>query len=265
MIHTAGETILLSRKKLVEPIVIKLGGSAITFKDKPYSVNEEALVRISRILRSYYEAGGRMVLVHGGGSFGHQAVFERRSRKGVLDQRDVSMVQYIMLKLAVKVMDVLLEHGLPVTLYPGHALCRKKCQSISKLDYIIEDLENGLVPMTHGDIIYSDRGEYIISGDDLTLWIASAIGATRVYFVTSEPGVLGPKGEVIEALNSIDQVRVFNYREIDVTGGVIGKLEKALNYSLDHDVEIRVIDIEGLAKVLQGKPAGTLIKHTRRG
>jgi isopentenyl phosphate kinase len=47
-------------------ILIKLGGSVITFKEKPLAANFEAIRRISYVLASIKTP---IILIHGGGSF----------------------------------------------------------------------------------------------------------------------------------------------------------------------------------------------------
>lgn len=248
---------MIHGKELVEPIVIKLGGSVITFKDNPYTVNEEAIKRLAGIIYENYKAGKRIVLVHGGGSFGHVAVSEIDEKKGILDAVDVAYVQYRMLQLATIVGKAFIDAGVPVTIYPGHVLCRKEARC--NFDLLYEDLENGLVPMTYGDIVYDDRGYTIISGDDIALWLSSAIGARKIYFVTSEPGVLDEKGNVIKRVSAGEQVVDLGGRGIDVTGGMKRKVDAALEYSSSHDAEIRILDINGLEKVLRGEEAGSVI------
>ncbi|MDW3626632.1 MAG: hypothetical protein QOK72_08305, partial [Nitrososphaeraceae archaeon] len=49
-------------------VIIKLGGSVITFKEKPLSANYKAINNISKIL-SKLEIP--LIIVHGGGSYGH--------------------------------------------------------------------------------------------------------------------------------------------------------------------------------------------------
>lgn len=253
---------MIQDRSIVEPIVIKLGGSVVTVKDKPYTVNREAVDRLSRIIYRNYEEGKRLVLVHGGGSFGHTAVSDINQRKGILDLIDVSFVQYKMLELATIITGAFIDKGIPITLYPGHVLCRKtaKCN----FELLSEDLENGLVPMTYGDIVYDDRGYTVISGDDLAFWISSALGARKIYFVTNQPGVLNDEGKVIKQVTNIDQVSDLGISGYDVTGGMRRKVHNALEYSSNHDVEIRILDIEGLEKVLGGVEAGSIIVDSEK-
>lgn len=240
-----------------ETMVVKLGGSVVTFKDKPYTVNAGALGRLSRLVSKLYASGARVALVHGGGSFGHTAVSEVSARRGVLDSVDVAFIQYKMLELALAVSKALIEEGVPATVHPGHSTCRRSGKCVFNQIYM--DLENGLVPMTYGDAVYDDRGYTIISGDDLAFWMASALHAGRIIFVTSVPGVLDVEGRVIRRVTSIEQVVDLGTRGYDVTGGMRRKVEAALEYSSQHDAEIRVVDLDGFETLLEGGEAGTVI------
>ena len=51
-------------------LVIKLGGSVITFKEKPLSPNYQAIDKMANIIKELKKPY-KIIIVHGGGSFGH--------------------------------------------------------------------------------------------------------------------------------------------------------------------------------------------------
>ncbi|HEX2231504.1 MAG TPA: hypothetical protein VHG34_04875, partial [Nitrososphaeraceae archaeon] len=51
-----------------ELALIKLGGSVVTFKEKPLTANFEAINNIIRVIATIKIP---LIVVHGGGSFGH--------------------------------------------------------------------------------------------------------------------------------------------------------------------------------------------------
>jgi len=241
-------------------LVVKLGGSLITEKDKPYTIAWDRLTRAARIIGTYYrryaEQGLRLVVVHGGGSFGHYAVHEAR-KKIVIDQLDVARIQLIMNDLAIKVAKSLLDERIPVTIIPGHTICpgREKCDP----SVLADNVERDMVPLTYGDGIY-DEGLIIISGDDLALLAASAINADCLIYVSSVPGVLDENGEVIPLVSSTGQVADLADTGVDQTGGMKAKVEKALSFSEEYeDTRIYIVDLDGLEKLLRGERAGSLI------
>jgi len=102
--------------------VVKLGGSAITVKSSPETVNWESLSRVVSALASFVRSGGRLIVVHGGGSFGHYAVDRLQRERGSLGPLEVAEVQRAMLVLAMAVISELTGAGVPATLHPAHTL-----------------------------------------------------------------------------------------------------------------------------------------------
>lgn len=63
--------------------IIKLGGSAITHKDKFEALNDEALQStVRQIHHLYSKISNRFVIVHGAGSFGHFQANQYKVAKG---------------------------------------------------------------------------------------------------------------------------------------------------------------------------------------
>ena len=53
---------------MTRTLLIKLGGSVITIKDRALTPNIQAIERLSHVLARLSES---LIIVHGGGSFGH--------------------------------------------------------------------------------------------------------------------------------------------------------------------------------------------------
>jgi isopentenyl phosphate kinase len=67
--------------------VIKLGGSAITHKDSPLSPNIEVIEQIARELIKFDLKKKKIVLIYGGGSFGHYVASKYLANGDVLTPR----------------------------------------------------------------------------------------------------------------------------------------------------------------------------------
>ena len=67
--------------------VIKLGGSLITDKSKPYTLREETIVAVCAEIKEAMDSnlGGRFVIVQGVGSYGHPPVIQHKLYKGFID------------------------------------------------------------------------------------------------------------------------------------------------------------------------------------
>jgi len=247
-----------------ERLVVKLGGSVITVKDKPYTLAADRLERAARTLGSYYRSSEgtiQMIVVHGGGSYGHQAVHEARA-KPVLDQVDAARIQLAMHELAGHVAKALIAEGVPASIYPGHSLCDGRGRRCS-MTPLIGAVHAGMVPQTYGDALY-EEGLSIISGDDLAVQAASALNADCLIFVTGVPGVLDREGRTIPVVTSPDQVPPLATTSVDYTGGMTAKVRKAFSFLRGHEnSKVWIVGLEGLEKLLlEGEPAGTLLTRS---
>ncbi len=110
-----------------QPLVfVKLGGSLITDKTKPYTARPEVIARVATELHRARMKGGLALLVgHGGGSFPHVSAAQYRIHKGASDARGwegFARVQADAARLNRMVVDALLEAGEPaVALQPSVA------------------------------------------------------------------------------------------------------------------------------------------------
>lgn len=239
--------------------VVKLGGGVITVKSSPETVDYENLRLAASQLSIYSSSGGKLVLVHGGGSFGHYMVAKILREKGSMEVVDSSLVQDSMLRLAMIVTRILIEHGLKPVLHPPHSICMSVELETCNLGVIKRDLELGLTPVTYGDMIPEARGAKVISGDDLAAWISVNLKADCLIYVIREDGILDHKGDVIPLLTSLDQLTEIKVAWDDVTGGVRRKIEVALQASRIVP-NVIVTSVASLGRVLRGEIAGTRVK-----
>jgi len=98
--------------------ILKLGGSVITYKDKPQSADLEAIRALAKVIGEAWQAGIRdIVLVHGAGSFGHALVLERKIDNGVrTDEQKVGAANThaACAKLTTILIEALLAEGVPI-------------------------------------------------------------------------------------------------------------------------------------------------------
>ena len=124
-------------------VIIKLGGSVITFKDKPISANYKAIKNISKILKRLTIP---LIIVHGGGSYGHywSVKFDMHTEPAKYDPHGISIVHSSMLTLNKIVVDALEKERLnPYGLHPSSCLNNGKPYSnkINELKKMTEDNE----------------------------------------------------------------------------------------------------------------------------
>src|SRR5207245_4534103 len=165
------------------PVVVKLGGSAITVKSKASTASLEVIHNAIKEVVSY---SGPMVLLHGGGSFAHPFVSRAALRNGFRQKSQLSSVSEIELNLdqLTRIIGVglLLRHRPFVPLAPMSFMTLRRGQvNGSFLDPITAALRLGLIPLIHGDIAFDElRGCGIVAADRIASFLGETMGAWRV-------------------------------------------------------------------------------------
>ncbi|HEY7508247.1 MAG TPA: hypothetical protein VH677_03895, partial [Nitrososphaera sp.] len=90
--------------------LVKLGGSVITFKDRPLAANTEAIDGISRVLAGLDMP---MIVVHGGGSFGHHwsVQYDMHTKPAAYDPHGVAVVHESMVVLNEIIVNSMIKAG----------------------------------------------------------------------------------------------------------------------------------------------------------
>lgn len=234
--------------------VVKLGGSAITDKSSPETVRWDVLESLSAQVASYLEAGGRLALVHGGGSFGHYIVKKLLSERGRLGPSEVAEVQREMLLLGITVVNSLLSHGVPISLHAAHSMCisERSCD----LTPMLRDLAVGLTPLTYGDAVLTEGKGVVVSGDTIASMLASKANADCLIYVSDVEGVIGPEGKVLRVVSPRDEIANVAARGVDVTGSMRGKIVEAASAKIPNT---RIVRWDMLLKALNGEDVGTRV------
>ena len=248
-------------------ILIKLGGSVITFKEKPLAANFEAIRRISYVLASIKTP---IILIHGGGSFGHywSVKYNMHSKPDQYDSHGVSIVHESMIALNQIIVDSMVKVGMnPYTVIPSMFIYDSK-PIIKKIKELKSIVESSVIPITFGDVIYVENKMYsILSGDVLMSLLSKFLRPSKVIFTLNVDGIYKDmrKREVLKELKNNNSVRVSKVMQ-DVTGGMRRKVAEALKIS---DIGIDVMMVNGLKperiiNAISGTGfEGTLVKGKR--
>ncbi len=219
-------------------LVVKLGGSIVTYKDKAFAIRLGLVEHLAGLLAETRRGKGYDILVViGGGSFGHVAVEEAR-KTGAPSWDAISVTSMAMYELALQVSDILVSKGLPAYIFPPHAFCKPRELS-PNCDWSIvsHSLVHGLVPLLFGDIYPLEGNGYgIVSGDDLVVEGACRLGAEKAVFLTNVDGVYRDASarNTIPFMDRALVERIVRKQEagtwgtVDVTGGMKRKLESIL-------------------------------------
>jgi isopentenyl phosphate kinase len=236
------------------PVVVKLGGSAITDKSKTSTPRLEVIHNAISEIASYSD---QLVLLHGGGSFAHPFVSKAALRNGFKNKSQLASVSEIELNLdqLTRIIGVglLLRHRPFVPLAPMSFLAlRGGNVSKSFLSPVISALRLGLIPLIHGDVAFDElRGCGIVSADRIASLIGEKIGISRVLFGCDVDGIYDGNPKTSSKANLIAEVDRSNYSQVlrglkqsggDVTGGMRGKALEALRLA-KHGVESCVFNL----------------------
>ncbi len=249
-------------------ILIKLGGSIITNKEKPLSHRRKAIENIAKHLKKIEEP---LIIVHGGGSYGHywSVKYRMHTKPGKYDLRGVSIVKNSMIDLNKIILDVFLKNRLnPYCLPPtdfmyGNKPIFKKVKEIEKI------AKSGLIPITFGDALwYGKNKTYILSGDKIMTLLSKILKPKLNIFALNEDGLYSDlktkkliyqlRGEKISILEN----------KMDVTGGMSRKVEEALKISKNG---MNVFFVNGnkperiVTAIKNKKYEGTLFRGKRNG
>ncbi|ADB61417.1 aspartate/glutamate/uridylate kinase [Haloterrigena turkmenica DSM 5511] len=244
-------------------IVLKLGGSVITDKDRPETLDGEALERAADAVAAALDGDiDDLVVVHGGGSFGHHNASEHgvTTTEGTRDAGAALDIHGAMTTLNRFVLGRLLERG--VEAVPVHPFSAAHRDAESDLELptgqVATLLAEGFVPVLHGDLVaHAGAGATVVSGDELVAALARDLEAERIGLCSTVPGVLDDEDRVIDRISDYDDVEAVlgESEATDVTGGMAAKVQALLAL----EAEASIFGLEELDAFLAGDESGTTI------
>jgi len=274
-------------------IILKLGGSVLTKKDlKENEVNYTNLNRIATEIKDAINNESNnnplsdgLVIIHGAGSYGHPlakkySIGETFTEEEYPKKRiGFSKTQNCVKKLNTIVCDVLISHEIPCVSLQASSFITTKNKRINtfNLDLIERYLKEGFIPVIYGDVVLDDNLKIVVlSGDQILQFIAKNLKVENskfnkeVILGTDVCGVFtkNPKkyddAKHIPKLSSLDEIKEFDSTtNIDVTGGMIGKIKELLELA-NIGIESKIVDAnepKTIFNALKGKKVkGTIIK-----
>lgn len=212
-------------------ILIKLGGSVITNKEKPLSPRIKIINNIAKQLKRISEP---FVIVHGGGSFGHywSVKYDMHTKPARYDSHGVSIVKNSMIEINKIILDTLTKNKLNPYCLPPTDFMSGNRPIPSKIKEIKKIAESNLIPVTFGDALwYGQKKSYILSGDKIMSILAKALRPRLSIFALNVDGLYSDL-KTKHLINDMkdDQVSIQDI-PMDVTGGMTRKLEEATRIS----------------------------------
>jgi isopentenyl phosphate kinase len=272
---------------MTELVMLKLGGSLITDKNKAHTPRRELLADLIRQIAEVLtkgrvhspgtgvpeaKSGLRLILGHGSGSFGHTAAKQHGTRGGVelsAGQSEVenpdywkgfAEVRYRAAELNALVMEQLHRFGVPAAAFPPSASVVTRDQQVLtwEITPIRMALAVGILPVVYGDAVFDEsRGGTVLSTEELFLYLARELRPQRILLAGLEAGVwrdFPAKSSLIEEITprSYDQMRtgVKGSLSVDVTGGMESKVRQMLDLVQDFPgMMVRIFSGEGAGAV----------------
>jgi len=210
-------------------ILIKLGGSIITNKEKPLSPRKKT---IDNILKEIGKIKEPIIIVHGGGSYGHywSVKYDMHTKPAKNNPKGVAIVKNSMVELNKIILDSAVKNQINSYCLPPTDFMNGNKSIKSKILTISDIAKSGLTPITFGDALwFGQKKSYILSGDIIMTTIAKILKPRLSLFVLDVDGVYSD----LETKRLIHDFKKeepeITDNKMDVTGGMTRKITEANN------------------------------------
>ncbi len=257
--------------------IIKLGGSLLTDKTKPYTMNLSVVKNIAAEIRTCLDNGliNNLALVHGVGSFGHPPVIKHKLYKGLINEKqllELSITQSKVNEFRLKTVGLFQKQGIALNLL--HASSVFTGEGMDIRDYYFNAIKGflkiGMIPFIGGDMMYDDKkGFSVLSGDEIAVRLTRELNADKLVFATDVHGVYTQDPKHNKNVSLVKEINIneskndsyfSNPCNNDASGLMQGKLESIskLKDLISSGLEVVVLSMKHrgvLKNFLQNKKA----------
>lgn len=252
-------------------IILKLGGSIITDKTKPYTPNIPVIQQLAKEIK---RAGVPVIIIHGQGSFAHTSAKKYGGKKGYVSLLGAATVFKDAMSINSIIMEELLKAKLPAVSFRPNSLFLAQNGKLKKsnLDPILTALSQGFIPVLYGDVIMDLTWKTtIFSGETATRYLLNFLESKKIKIsmviqVGITNGVYDLSGQIIRQITdkNYSEIKkdIFKSNSTDVTGGMQHKVEEAMEISKKG---VKTYIINGTVKnelmnILKNKPSSLMTK-----
>ena len=215
------------------------GGSVITDKNGDLAAKTEVINRLAEEIKRADVKN--LIMVHGGGSFGHPTAQKYGIKDGFKQDPTQKLgfaeTHHVMTVLNGLVMDALIWHEIPaVSIAPSSCVITENGR-IKLFDETVFKCmaKMGFTPVLYGDAALDEKlGFTVLSGDQIVAYLALKFNATKIIIGVDTDGLYDadPKTNpnakpythlTLEELKEI-QRKLGKAQGTDVTGGMAGKI-----------------------------------------
>jgi isopentenyl phosphate kinase len=260
-----------------KPTVLKIGGSVITDKDGELAARTEVINRLSEEIQKAQVPN--LIIVHGGGSFGHPTAQKYGIKEGYKEEAQkvgFAETHHVMTVLNGLVMDSLVWHNIPaVSLAPSCCVVTENGRIKQFDDTILKTyLEANFVPVLYGDTTLDDKlGFTVLSGDQIIAHLARRFNAGKIVIGVDTDGLYDADPKTNKNANLYKHLSLEELKKIknqlgkstasDVTGGMLGKIAELIP-AVEQGIPVTIVNAakpNRVYKALIGEPIeGTLIE-----
>lgn len=262
-------------------LLIKLGGSVITDKRTPNSIQFKSITRLCREISRAWKSIGKntdIIICSGGGSVSHPLAAKYKLQNGFSNQRGklgLSLTSDAEIRMNRVIVSSLLKFNLPVFSFAPASFIIAENGKIQ--DFFINSvktaLDLGLIPVMYGDMILDKKlGCIAFSSEALLGLIVANLRSfykdIKIVSCGITDGVYDQKGKTIPEITKENFTSVKEFISgsagIDVTGGMLHKVEESLKIAEKFGIQTIIINgitPGSLAKAVLGrKIKSTVIK-----
>jgi len=261
-----------------ETVFLKLGGSLITDKDKPYTPRLDKLTDLALEIKTVLDSTPDLLLIlgHGSGSFGHTAAKKYGTRDGVKTSEQwygFAEVRFQAAELNRYVMEALVKAGVPAIPFPPSSSLVSNNRKVTNhnIAAIQKALGVHLLPVVHGDVAFDEAlGGTILSTEDVFAFLAEQFPPTRILLAGIEAGVwedFPARTKLVKQIQLSDyewmRAGIGGSASTDVTGGMKAKVEEMFELiKKNKSLTVQIFSAEeggNLTRALKGENVGTLL------
>jgi len=226
-----------------KPVILKIGGSAITDKTGELAAKTEIINRLAEeIKRADLD---NLIIVHGGGSFGHPTAAKYGIKDGYKEDPTQKLgfaeTHHVMTVLNGLVMDALIWHEVPaISIAPSSCIITENCKIKYFDDTILKAMQKMVfTPVMYGDGVLDEKlGFTVLSGDQLVAYLAIKYKASKIVLGVDTDGLFdsdpktNPNAKPYKHLTLAElkqiQPKLGKAAGTDVTGGMAGKIAELI-------------------------------------
>jgi len=231
-------------------ILVKLGGSVITDKNKPFTARQDTINKLAKKIKFFNNKNTDLIIGHGSGSFAHVPASKYQTQKGLINKNSVwglSLTADAAIQINRIVISEFIKLKFPVISFAPLSF---NYGNKTLTDHIKKALEIGIIPVIYGDVVMNKKqGFEIYSGektlDILATKLSNNYKKIKIIYYTDTNGVYDNKGKTIPLITTKNFKVIKKYLQgsgnTDVTGGMVHKVEESLKLVQKLDTEVYIM------------------------